>query len=202
MSKRSVLIATILIGLMTFQVYAQRPGGRRGGSWSTLDLDQAFVGYRSVRTELGLSEPQIELLIALDTDLTAQLRSGFRRRRGPDRTAQLEVSQKIFRTLLEPKQVERLAEINLQFRGLYAIDDEKFVKDISLTEEQLSAIRAARKENQNFDMSKLNDLVGLDKAKKWWTTLGKPFRFSSELQDLQRRYQERQQPGRFRLRRP
>ena len=190
---------------MFSQVSAQPPGARRGGARSPLDLDRMFVGYRSIRNELGLTESQLELLNALDKDLAAQRSRGFRRRPGHRQANRVQVdrdqvSRKLFDALLEPPQVKRLAEINLQFRGLYAMDDPAF--DVSLSDEQMSAVRKARRENPNFDISKLNELVGLEKAKEWWTTLGYPFLFSEELQQLRNDYHGRESAVRPRRGRP
>ena len=208
MSKHCHCIVLVLIGFTLSQVSAQPPGARRGGGIrSPLDLDRMFVGYRSIRSELELTASQLELLNALDKDLAAQRSRGFRRRPargqiGRGQTERNQVSRKLFAALLEPEQAKRLAQINLQFRGLYAIDDAAFVEDVSLSDEQVSAVRKARRENPNFDMTKLNDLVGLETAKQWWTTLGFPFVFSEELQQLRSDYRGRQSAGRARRERP
>ncbi len=184
--KFKLLILVLLAG--TSVAWGQRPQQDRSRRRGLLDISLILMSTGDVQRELDITASQGKLLEAFGEDLRAQRIGRIRnrqRRSAASSEQRAELSKRIFRVLLEDDQFDRLTEISLQFLGPYAIEDEKFTQSVSLTDEQMDAIRSARKEDSKLGNAELEKLIGQTAAQKWMTELGDRFRFRGDLGTLQ-----------------
>ncbi len=135
MMRLSAVPALITLLLVTSNVEAQQPGRGRGrGPFGGRGMPEGItflVAVPEIQKELGLSSDQQELLDDLQADLRDQRRGlysrGFGSPRGRDERFE-ELRKKIqefnrhgdqlVKTVLEPKQAERLDQLELQRAGI------------------------------------------------------------------------------------
>ena len=111
-------------------------------------------------------------------------------------------SEKLFRVLLDDSQFERLAQINLQFQGPYAVDSEQFTKEVSMSEEQITAVQKARTKKPDLGFDQIRELIGESTTKKWQELAGDTFPFRRGLGRFRMSYLvQRQRAENFRRRR-
>ena len=184
---------------------AQRPfrGGR--GIWGAVRNDSllTLAAIDEVRKEVRLRKEQNELVDALLVDVRAQFRKSFEGvnpfRNGVDeaRGKIKEISGRfdvLLTVVLEPEQLERLQQLQLQREGLRALDRTDFQKQLSLEETQLEEIqkllkagrkriqdagedrKAAQKHRAQLETDVL-ELLNDKQKEKWIAMKGKTYRF-------------------------
>ncbi|MBC8350782.1 MAG: hypothetical protein H8E66_02270 [Planctomycetes bacterium] len=159
MLQRLLIAISVLASLATV-VNAQLPGrGGVGGFFG--GRGRLLVDLEEVRTELGIGEPQAELLDALQLDLAEQRRAIREEDEGPrsaDETVRrlhfthlLESlaafdrrSESLVTVVLEPQQASRLSELYRQRDGLRAFERPEVATKLKLTDEQKSRIKSLR----------------------------------------------------------
>src|SRR5262245_52085465 len=132
------------------------PGGPGGMQGARLLL----LGMPEVRAELGVAEPQQKPLDELLADVQQQTRAAFeavnfqelpslsdeeREKRLADLRKKTEESGKKadeqLARILEPKQLARLDQLQIQREGVGALNRPEIVKKLALTEEQQTKVR-------------------------------------------------------------
>jgi hypothetical protein len=186
-----------------------------------------LASVSEIQKELSVTAEQKELLDALSADLRDQTRGLFRGGPGggqggggqgnqgpgqgqPGTNNGLEQFQarmqnivrrvdELLTTVLEPEQIQRLKQLQLQREGIRALDRPEFVKSLNLTEEQLEQIKKLRgqpapgrgAENnpsaQPADApresveSQVLAVLTEEQKEAWNTQKGKPFEFPESL---------------------
>lgn len=184
---------------------AQRPfrGGR--GIWGAVRNDSllTLTAIEEVRKEVRLRKEQNELVDALLVDVRAQFRKSFEGV-NPFRNGVEEARGKIkeisgrfdvlLEIVLEPDQLERLKQLQLQREGLRALDRTDFQEQLSLEETQLKEIQELLKEGRKRIQESREDrkaaqqhrsqlesdvlkLLNDEQKKKWNAMKGKTYRF-------------------------
>lgn len=156
------------------------------------DISLLLISDGDVQRELDISPAQGELLEAIGEDLSAQRRGRSngrgRNRSREDRNRRADIPRRLFQVVLDEEQSERLAQIGFQFKGPFAIDDDRFAKAVELGNEQLEVIRKARSKNSEMNYAQLKELLGKSSAEKWRTQLGDDFNFRGYLRRLRTAY--------------
>ena len=161
----------------------RRPGSnRRRGSE---DVSLLLISSGDVQRELDITPAQGELLEAIGEDLSSQRRGSYSR---AERTRRAELPKRLFRVVLDEDQSDRLAQIGLQFKGPFAIEDDKFAEAVAISDDQLAAVRRARSKQVELSSARLRELVGNSAAEKWKSQLGENFNFRGRLGRLRSAY--------------
>lgn len=186
-------------------VTAQRPfrGGR--GIWGAVRNDSmlTLASIEEVRKEVRLRKEQNELVDALLVDVRAQFRKSFEGG-NPFRNGVEEARGKIkeisgrfdvlLKIVLEPKQLKRMQQLQLQREGLRALDRTDFQEQLSLEETQLQEIQKLLKEGRKRIQDSGDDrktaqqqrsqletdvlkLLNDQQKEKWIAMKGKTYRF-------------------------
>ena len=184
---------------------AQRPfrGGR--GIWGAVRNDSllTLATIEEVRKEVRLRKEQNELVDALLVDVRAQFRKSFEGG-NPFRNGVEEARGKIkeisgrfdvlLKIVLEPKQLKRMQQLQLQREGLRALDRTDFQEQLSLEEAQLQEIQKLLKEGRKRIQDSGDDrktaqqqrsqletdvlkLLNDQQKEKWIAMKGKTYRF-------------------------
>lgn len=174
-STKLAMIAAFVCGFCAFAVHAQPPGSGRGFNMSAL-----IISLPEVNDELKINSRQMKMLEALQADISAQR---TRRSSAEERRQRGETNAKLFKVILDKKQAKRFAELELQFESLYAFDREDIGEELKLTDEQLQAIREARREREDATTDPVSVLGGVleqGQLQKWTSRVGEPFEFSEQ----------------------
>ncbi len=158
--QRSIITLILLSGLFVFSplAEAQRPGGSRGGGGfgggrgGQLE-PMTLVGIEQVQKEIGLEGDKLEAVKGVITEMRESSRSlfsgfgNFREMSEDERNKAMaemrskrdKMNKEAFAKVskhLSSDQVARLDQIALQQRGALALDDDKIVIKLELTENQ------------------------------------------------------------------
>lgn len=174
--QRSLITLTLLGGLLAFSPLAEAQrssGGRSGGGFGGGGQMEpiSLVGIEQVQKEISLEGDKLEAVKSVITGLRESGRSQFSSL-GNIREMSEEERNKVFAEMrvkrdkinkdafakiskhLTDEQVARLHQIALQQRGAQALDDDKVVIKLELTEEQQLEI-AEVTETQSSEQSKM-----------------------------------------------
>jgi hypothetical protein len=136
---RFLLAVSAVVALSAFlaaEAQAQRPGGFGFGGFQQDPI--SLLRSQAVRTELEIDEDQAKQVEAVRREMDEELNK-----------SRQEISAKYLakvEKVLQPHQAQRLREINLQLRGLAALNDPEVAKKLGLSEAQLKEITTKREE--------------------------------------------------------
>ena len=184
---------------------AQRRFRGSRGVWNAVRNDSflTLTSMSEVRKEVRLRKEQNDLVDALLVDVRAQFRKSFEGA-NPFRNGVEEARKKIkdisgrfdllLEVVLEPEQLKRLKQLQLQREGLRALDRNDFQEQLSLEETQLQEIqkllkegrkriqdsgddrKAAQQHRQQLETDIL-ELLNENQKEKWLAMKGKTYRF-------------------------
>jgi hypothetical protein len=183
---RREIVTTLLLSCIVSVVDAQPPRGGRGRGGFNIAL--MLVADSDVQEELEIEGKQVEMLEALRSDLFSQVRGRRGSRRDqPSREHVATVTEKLMASVLDPAQARRLHQLEVQFEGVRALDRERVVAALDLSDAQKESIAAYATAHQVRSPEDLQTMVAemlsQDQLEKWASEIhGEEFGFSEEIQ--------------------
>jgi len=118
--------------------------GGRGGRGGVLGL----VSIPEVQKELKMEQPQVDLVTALatqarDPQARTQLQGLSPEERATRSAARRAEQEKQVAGILEPKQMKRLKQLELQQTGIRALDQKEVADELKLTDAQKTTVHTA-----------------------------------------------------------
>ena len=126
------------------------------------------------------------MLEALQADLFSQAR-GFRGRGDRDLQSRQQVTNKLIASVLDQAQFARLRQLEVQFEGIRALENERVAQALDLSDEQKKDASEYGTANRNPSFEELEKMVveilNDDQLEKWNREIhGPQFEFSDEMQ--------------------
>lgn len=152
-ASRFLMVALFVVSAVLV-VEAQQPGRGRGG-FGGINVTNAVISNKALQTELKVTDAQKEKFKEVAEKQTALNKQGFAKDKEKreeimkERTALNEEIKKVVSDTLTPDQMKRLKQIELQAKGMRAFSDEAIVKELNLTEAQVSKIKGISDEYRN-----------------------------------------------------
>ena len=156
---RWLMIALFVVSAV-FVVEAQQP--RTGGGFGQINTNNAVLNNKDLQEELKITDAQKEKFKGVSdkqTEATKKRGEAFKDAAGDkDKLKELfadmqkdneklnEEIKKVVEDTLNADQKKRLAQIDLQVKGIRAFTDEKIAKDMSMTESQTSKVKSIMEE--------------------------------------------------------
>jgi Spy/CpxP family protein refolding chaperone len=155
-ASRWIMVALFVVGAVVV-VEAQQPR-QGGGGFGGVNVYTAALTNKDLQTELKVTDEQKEKFKAVKEKADENSKKGFGlfKDAGKDEDKQKEAraefakigaeNRKLVEEVLTPDQKKRLAQIDVQAKGLRAFSDEKIAKELGITDGQTSKIKGIMEE--------------------------------------------------------